>query len=53
MIAMLLALVPHVLVADEPTAAFEVTTQAQIQKLIRCDLYPIRPIRAISNNGAV
>src|SRR5947207_8115634 len=35
MIAMALALEPKVLVADEPTTALDVTTQAQIIKLIR------------------
>ncbi|RDJ27787.1 ABC transporter ATP-binding protein [Bosea caraganae] len=35
MIAMALALEPSILVADEPTTALDVTTQAQIIKLIR------------------
>ena len=35
MIAMALALEPSLLVADEPTTALDVTTQAQILKLIR------------------
>src|SRR4029453_3066330 len=35
MIAMALALEPSILVADEPTTALDVTTQAQILRLIR------------------
>ena len=35
MIAMALALEPAILVADEPTTALDVTTQAQILGLIR------------------
>lgn len=35
MIAMALALEPSLLIADEPTTALDVTTQAQIIHLIR------------------
>ncbi|HSS15085.1 MAG TPA: ABC transporter ATP-binding protein [Rhizomicrobium sp.] len=35
MIAMALSLSPHLLIADEPTTALDVTTQAQILKLIK------------------
>ena len=35
MIAMALSLSPRLLIADEPTTALDVTTQAQILKLIR------------------
>ena len=35
MIAMALILEPKILIADEPTTALDVTTQAQILKLIR------------------
>jgi len=36
MIAMALSLSPKLLIADEPTTALDVTTQAQILKLIKC-----------------
>ncbi len=36
-IAMAIALEPTLLIADEPTTALDVTTQAQILKLIRGD----------------
>ena len=35
LIAMAMALEPHLLIADEPTTALDVTTQAQILKLIK------------------
>jgi len=35
MIAMALSLSPRLLIADEPTTALDVTTQAQILKLIK------------------
>ena len=41
MIAMALALAPDILVADEPTTALDVTTQAQILTLIR-DIQAVR-----------
>ncbi len=48
MIAMALALEPAVLVADEPTTALDVTTQAQILRLIR-DLQRRRNMAVLSS----
>ncbi|MBY8974703.1 ABC transporter ATP-binding protein [Rhodobacteraceae bacterium NNCM2] len=46
MIAMALALDPKILIADEPTTALDVTTQAQILKLIK-------DMQAVHNTGVL
>ena len=43
MIAMALILAPALLIADEPTTALDVTTQAEILRLIRDDQFASHP----------